>query len=252
MANQTKKIKKKTQDSRSAKKTKKKVYKKKPQGLFPKIRHNGKNFVVIHKPAGWTVYQESSEGDVKSYVEKKLDKKLLPVHRLDKSTCGLVLFALNWRHSQRFIDLFKEKKIVKKYVAFVHGLTPDQELIDIPLKKHKGKGTELATTRLKTLEHYEVILEDEERFYSLVELELESGRYHQIRRHLKAIKHPIVGDELYGNAWNNNVFKEKFGIKRALLSAVYMEFFDPIEKKKYEFEGAPDPDFVKLLKRFSS
>lgn len=216
----------------------------------PKIVHNGKNFVVAHKPAGWTVYQEDATHNLKTYVETKLDKKLLPVHRLDKSTCGLVLFSLNWRHSQRMIDLFKNKKVTKKYLALVHGVTPEVLKIDVPLKKHKEQGTELAVTHLKTLEQYEIRLKDEDRFYSLVELELETGRYHQLRRHLKAVKHPIVGDELYGNSWNNDVFKEKFNIKRSLLSAVFLQFMDPIDKIKHEFEGKPDPDFAAMIRRF--
>lgn len=230
----------------------KKNFKRRKNPFEPKVMHNGKNFVVGHKPAGWTVYQEDSTHNMKSFVEKKLEKKLLPVHRLDKHTCGIVLFSLNWRHSQRMIELFKNKKVKKKYIAFVHGVTPEEQLIDIPLKKHKEKGTEIAITRLRTLEQYEVNINGEDRFYSLVELELETGRYHQIRRHLKAIKHPIVGDELYGNSWNNEAFKERYKIKRTLLSAVYLEFQDPVEQKKYIFEDKPDRDFLILLEKMRS
>lgn len=219
-----------------------------------KILKRTKTYIIVHKPHGLVVYADSKEDQKIScqvLVEKQIAQKVIPVHRIDKQTCGVLIYALNQQKANQLTSMFKSKKIEKSYLAFCHGEAPLKAKIDFPLKKHKQKVTEIAVTDIENKQTIEITARDEQRKYSLVEANPQTGRYHQVRRHLKMMKCPIVGDPQYGNSWNNDFFKEKYGINRTLLSAISISFVDLETKEKVSVTTRPDPDFSNLLNKLN-
>lgn len=216
-----------------------------------KVLKETRSFIAIHKPAGLVVYADEPKHEpisAKRLLEGQLrGRKLFPVHRLDKQTCGILVYAFSPQVAAKLAEAFRGRGAQKKYLAIVHGIPPKDGSIDKPLPKNKEKELQSAKTNFIRLQSQSLMLEGEERSYALVRLEPKTGRYHQIRRHLRAIEHPIVGDPEYGNSWNNRVFAKEFGIERTLLSAVSLSFPDPVEREKFVFLSTkPDPDFTKL------
>lgn len=219
-----------------------------------KVLKRTKTYIIVHKPHGLVVYADSKEDQkisCQNFIEKQIAQKVIPVHRIDKQTCGILMYALTQQKANQLTSMFKDKKIAKAYLALCHGEVPQKIKVDFPLKKHKQKVTEIAITEVENKQTIEITARDEQRKYSLVEAIPQTGRYHQIRRHLKMMKCPIVGDPVYGNSWNNDFFKEKYGINRTLLSAISISFVDPETKEKVMITTKPDPDFANLLNKLN-
>lgn len=220
-----------------------------------KIIKQTKTYIAVHKPAGLVVYADDKESEAIScqlQLQKQLgNKKLFPVHRLDKQTCGILVYAFNPQVSAKLAEMFRGRGVSKKYLAIVHGVIPKEGTIDQPLSKNKEKELQSAKTVYQRLAQHKLEIDGEEREYSLVRLEPKTGRYHQLRRHLKIIGHPIVGDPEYGNSWNNRVFERDFSITRTLLSAISLSFADPSERESFtSLKSEPDPDFLKVMQSF--
>lgn len=219
-----------------------------------RILFQGKDYLAVHKPSGVVVYNDtkgSAAPSAMDFVAKKLKRKLFPVHRIDKDTCGILVFAMSAPMAAKLTELFRTRVVKKQYLAIVHGSTPEKGVIDTPLAKHKAKDLmEKAITEYTRVSETEVELEGEKRKYSLVRLDPKTGRFHQLRRHLRSIGHPIIGDPEYGNAWDNRVFAECFGVRRTLLSAVLLHFPDREQAKMIRLETKPDQDFQKVCAEF--
>jgi tRNA pseudouridine65 synthase len=209
-----------------------------------------KNFVVIHKPAGTLTYAARGERGAQELLSHQLRRPLYPVHRLDKDTCGVLVFALSERSAGDFSALFRHHEVKKTYLTIVHGWPEDSAVIQTPLLDRKTKVSAQAHTEYQRLATIERVLEGEHRRYALLRCEIRTGRFHQIRRHLRSIGHPVCGDPEYGNRWNNEAFKKNFNVNRTLLSAVSIEFTDRGERKKIALTTKPDPDFMRVLKAF--
>ncbi|MGZ6289664.1 MAG: RluA family pseudouridine synthase [Bdellovibrionota bacterium] len=212
-----------------------------------------KTFVAIHKPAGFVTYADSPEQSsisAQAVAERQLKKKLFPVHRIDKDTCGALVFAASPAQAKNLTALFRTRSVKKKYLAIVHGLPEAQGLITKPLERNKSKVTENAETDYVRLATTEVEIDGEKRKYSLVRCEPRTGRYHQLRRHLRAIGCPIIGDKEHGNSWDNERFLRKFGVKRTLLSAVYLAFPDRENERMVRLQAKPDADFLQVAEAF--
>lgn len=207
--------------------------------------------VVVHKPSGLVTYSDTKGVlGAKEFLEKQLGKKLFPVHRIDKDTDGILVFALSDAVARSMTELFRSRVVKKQYLAVVHGLTPERGVIDTPLEKHKEKGTEPAHTEYTRLASTEVEWDGEKRQYSLVRCEMKTGRYHQIRRHLRSIGHPLCGDPEHGNAWDNRAFEARFGVTRTLLCASAVAYPDRAAQKMVRLKTQPDPDFQKVMGAF--
>jgi len=174
-----------------------------------KIIYEDDDVLAINKPAGLLVHGQDSLVDwlLENYPEIKNvgEDPARPgiVHRLDKDTSGVLLVAKNQRAFEYLKEQFKNRKIKKKYIVLVWGdIKNDKGIIDLPIAKSKkdfrkrtstgkvaGKIRE-AITEYKVLKRFSV--------YTLIEVSPQTGRTHQIRVHLKAIGHPVVGDKLYG------------------------------------------------------
>ncbi len=169
-------------------------------------------FMVIEKPSGIAMHA----GSVKSKGEKNIDeilktqcKDFTPylTHRLDKPVSGLVLIAKN-RYSAKIIEkLFQTRKIHKEYITMVIGKIKTSGMITTEIVENKKSFS------AKTVYNRVAFFGG----YSLVKVQLFTGRKHQIRRHFASIHHPIVMDDQYGNFEMNKEFKKKFGLKRIFL-----------------------------------
>ncbi len=214
-----------------------------------KVLVQSKKYVLVHKPSGFVTYADSKEMEpksAKSLLEKQLKRKLFPVHRIDKDTCGILAFAFDARTAQELTALFRTRVVKKQYFALVHGETKEKFTVDQPLEKNKEKTVEPALTDFVRLFTVEKEVEGEMRAYSLVKCDPKTGRYHQIRRHLRMAGHPIIGDPQYGNGWENRAF-EKMGVKRTLLCASSLQFPDREQEKMVKVSTRPDVDFLKAL-----
>ncbi len=216
-----------------------------------RVVYRAKDFLVVHKPSGFVVYQDApnSPPGVLEELGKKMKQKLYPVHRLDRDTCGLLAVALTPAAANRWSETFRGRGVQKVYRAIVHGTPEARGIIAEPLEKHKDKKLEDAKTQYLRLGTAEIELEGEKRSYSLLKLEPKTGRYHQIRRHLKMVGHPIIGDPQYGNGWDNKSFQKNFSLKRTLLCATDLYFRDPFKGDTVHVSTKPDPDFLAIARK---
>lgn len=178
----------------------------------------------------------SLEDLAKDFIKKKFHKKgkvfLHPIHRLDKNVSGIVIFARTSKALSRLNEQMREKKIIKKYIAEIEGKLSQKKaslrdyivhlshIAKIVKKEHKN-------SKLAIL-NYEVI--KEKRDSSILEIELITGRYHQIRAQLSNLSHPIVGDKKY---------LAKKNLDKIHLSCFYLEFIHPVKKDLLKFQIKP-------------
>jgi len=162
------------------------------------------------------------------------------VHRLDKDTSGLLVVAKNDKAHKGLAEQFKEHTIRRRYIAFVKGIVQlDNGSVDLPIARHKRHRQKMAVGFTKSkdaLTHYRVL----ERFrdYTKLELELGTGRTHQIRTHMEYLGHPLLGDKKYGGTRGR--------IARQALHAATLGFTHPVTKEFMEFSSPMPPDMENL------
>ena len=189
--------------------------------------------LIINKPAGIAIhpsilhFDNSLSNGIRFYFDKKgLKKKIRPVNRLDIDTSGLVIFAKCEYIQECLIYQMKNNTFKKQYLCLASGIFDKKEgTINLPIARKEGSIIERCIDKNKGKEaitHYKVLKEF--KTYSLVLCTLETGRTHQIRLHMSAIKHPILGDTLYGKASEL--------ISRQALHSYKIEFIHPITKNK--------------------
>lgn len=212
--------------------------------------------IAVNKPHGLLVHRTTMSTDKEFLLQRVRDqsgKKVFPVHRLDRPTSGLVLFAFSKDSISTFSKLFSERKVRKTYWALVRGWTDDSGTIDSPLKSSNGKEQE-ALTLYKTLASTEVDIPvrpyDKSR-YSLVEIDLKTGRTHQIRRHFAHLRHPLIGDTTYGDGKHNKMFRNNFNSHRLMLHAMKLEFIHPFCSKNMSLEAPLERGFKNVLKKLA-
>lgn len=228
------------------------------------ILYQDEALIAVHKPAGLLVHKSPIDRHEKRYAMKLLRNQLgqwvYPVHRLDKPTSGLLLFALNQDMANKLSLKFEHREVSKTYHAIVRGIAPESIEIDHPLKEIAAfksqqaeadlKDAKDAQTSLQRLKCYELPFADG-RFntsrYSLVKLSPGTGRKHQLRRHMKHISHPIVGDVKYGKGNHNRIFREHFNCQRLFLAATNMSFNHPETNIRTSIDCPIEEDFAKLL-----
>jgi len=231
------------------------------------ILYQDEHLVIINKPSGLLVHKSPIDKHETEFalqlVRDQIGGYVYPVHRLDKPTSGVLIFALNSEVAKLLSEDFRENKIEKEYMAVVRGYTEYEALIDYDLKvildkkadkdRRKDKEAQSAQTyyeRLKIMELPYPVSRYPVARYSLVKLFPKSGRKHQLRRHLKHILHPIVGDTNYGRTEHNNLFREKFDSHRLLLHANRISFTHPITKKYLVVDAKLDLVFRGIVKLF--
>jgi tRNA pseudouridine65 synthase len=205
------------------------------------ILYQGSDLVAINKPHGLLVHRTSMAADTDVFavqmLRDQLGQKVYPVHRLDRKTAGILLFALNEEMNSLMQVQFANGQVKKKYRAIVRGFTEDKGEIDYPLKKDDGTVQE-ALTSFVTLHRQELpyaIGKHTTSRYSLVELTPTTGRMHQLRKHMAHILHPIIGDRPHGCNKQNKFFKDEFQMITMLLHATQLEFVHPVSDEQIKF-----------------
>ena len=217
--------------------------------LLP-ILYQSEDLVAIHKPHGLLVHRSALAADATEFavqlLREQLGQKVYPVHRLDRKTSGVLLFALNERTNSLVQAQFAKGEVEKVYWAIVRGFTPDTLLIDYPLRREDGLLQE-AQTHLTTLQRTEIPLpfgKHATSRYSLIQLHPQTGRMHQLRKHLAHVFHPIIGDRPHGCNKQNKLFKEEFGMTTMLLHAAHLRLVHPITQAPVKLYAPPSDEFV--------
>lgn len=224
------------------------------------------DIVVIHKPSGLLVHRSNIDKYETKFLlqilRDQIGKSVYPVHRLDKPTSGLMIFALNKHCAQILTQSFTNKTVSKSYIAVARGYVDDQ-LIDYPLQeKHdkmtdslakKDKASQAAITKVRCLDQVELPMpvgRYQQARFSLVHLSPQTGRKHQLRRHLAHIRHPIVGDTTHGDGTQNRFVRQHFNLQRLALIAHQIRFLHPITEQYMSFNTSVDDDLSSIISIF--
>jgi len=227
------------------------------------ILYQDEYLVAVHKPAGLLVHRTSIDPGERQFalqmVRDQLGQRVHPVHRLDKGTSGVLVFALDAGIANRLGALFEGREVAKRYLAVVRGWPAAAGEIDYPLGvirdgydrfEHETAVRQPAITRFRALATAELPVRVD-RYpssrYALMELEPMTGRRHQLRRHLHHVSHPVIGDTSYGKGRHNRLFEEKFGCRRMLLACVSLGFAHPATGQVLQLTAAVDGSFAKVL-----
>jgi tRNA pseudouridine65 synthase len=228
------------------------------------ILYQDEHLVAVNKPAGLLVHRtnlDRHETEIAMHlVRDQLGQWVYPFHRLDKATSGVLLFALDKETARRMTQSFTDGTVSKSYLAVVRGFTKDAERIDHPLREIADKmtgqsadrdkpGKEAVTEyrRLATVELPHPVGRYATARYSLIKASPLTGRNHQIRRHLKHIFHPVIGDTAYGDGKHNDFFRRQFDCHRLLLHAREIGFVHPYAGRLLTIEAPLDNVFNDLL-----
>lgn len=221
-----------------------------PQEIPLKIVYEDQDIIVVNKEKGMVVHPAAGNPDgtlvnaIMAHCKENLSGiggELRPgiVHRLDKDTSGLLIIAKNDKAHIEISKQIQERKVKKTYLALVRGVIPENEAtIDMPIGRSMQDRKKMAVTKKGkvAITHFKVL----ERFskYTFLQIQIETGRTHQIRVHLAEIGYPVVGDMVYSNG------KNEFGVEGQMLHAKSLDFLHPITREKMHLE-APLPEYFK-------
>lgn len=223
--------------------------------------------LVVHKPAGLLVHRspiDAHETEFAVQYARAMNDggHVYPMHRLDRPTSGLLVFARDPHTASSLGKALMAGEVSKTYLAMVRGWTPEEGCIDHPLRdepddkrlKDALLPVREARTRYRRLATTEIPVKIEGHAtsrYSLVALYPETGRKHQLRRHMKHISHPIIGDANHGRGRHNRYFAERFGQGRLMLAATGITFPHPITGARLQLHAEPEASFLQVLSIFS-
>jgi 23S rRNA pseudouridine1911/1915/1917 synthase len=234
-----------------------------PEPIPIEIVYEDETLVVVNKPAGLVVHpaaaiHSGTLANALAYHFQQLPDSgagVRPgiVHRLDRDTSGLLAVAKTEAALEHLSDQFRDRTVFKSYVALVHGrVQADTGRIDQPLARDASNRTRMAVVRggRSALSLYRV----RQRFnrFTLLDVELKTGRTHQIRVHLAWLKHPVVGDETYGGGRDNTIQDAKLrahvrNLGRHSLHAERLAFTHPQTNERVEFSSPLPPELTQLL-----
>ncbi len=193
------------------------------------IIYEDEDLVAINKPHGLIVHRSRIARDATEFaiqiLRDQIGMKVYPAHRIDRKTSGVLLFAKDKKSEIEMQKQFQNRKVVKTYEAIVRGYTPEQMTVDYPIGE--GRVRQEASTSFKTIQTFEIDIplgKHETSRYSLIELLPATGRFHQIRKHLAHIFHPIIGDRPHGCNKQNRLWKNTFHMTKMMLHAKTLEF----------------------------
>ncbi len=227
-----------------------------PEKIDLDIIYEDDDILIINKEKGMVVHPANGNYTgtiVNSLMYSHSDKlssingTIRPgiVHRIDKDTTGVIIVAKNDNAHKVLSEQFKEHSINRKYIALVKGIIKEDELtVDLPIGRSEKDRKKMAVTNKHSrnaVTHIKVL----KRYYSsnvtLIEAKLETGRTHQIRVHMSYIKHPLIGDEVYGKK------DVKFKVSGQMLHAKVLGIIHPTSKKYMEFESGLPDEFSLIL-----
>lgn len=226
------------------------------------ILYRDEQLIAIDKPSGWLVHRSDIDRHEKRIVMQTLRDQIggqhvHPVHRLDKGTSGVLLLAFTPAITRQLSQQFEQGSVRKTYHAIVRGWPPASGTIDHALVRDHDDYGRLMTNkeaqsaltefrRLATAELAVTVDRYPSSRYALVELTPHTGRRHQLRRHMKHIAHPIIGDATHGKGRHNRLFQELFGCQRMLLAATRVQLMHPVTGNEILIEAPLGDQFAEV------
>lgn len=217
------------------------------------ILYQDEYLCAINKPHGLLVHQSPIARDADVFalqlLRNQLNQRVHPVHRIDRKTGGILLFALDVEVNKQIQQLFADNQVNKEYLAIVRGYTEDQGEIDYELTREDGKKQE-AFTSYQRIDQVELPIpfgRHQTSRYSLVKAFPKTGRMHQIRKHFAHILHPIIGDRPHGCNKQNKLFKEQWQMDTMMLHAYKLSFVHPVTNKLINIKASLQSEFTRML-----
>lgn len=195
-----------------------------------------RHLCVVNKPAGLLVHRGWGDDRVvaMTLLRDRLGHHVYPVHRLDRPTSGCLIFALDPEVAAAMAKRFEAGEVQKTYLALCRGVPPEVLHIDYPIPNKDGG------------ERVPAVTDAARRFaterYALMEVWPRTGRLHQIRRHLKHLSHPLIGDVRYGHGEHNRLFRERYGLHRLGLHALALSLPHPVTQEPLSLRAPIPPD----------
>jgi len=220
------------------------------------ILYQDHRLCAIDKPCDLMVHRSALGTDrhfALQLLRDQLGQRVWPIHRLDRATSGVLLFALDADTAAALGEQMMARQIGKRYLAVVRGYVGDEALIDHPLVAEGAGDAQAALTEYRCLAKVEwpiAVGRYSTARYSLVEARPLTGRMHQIRRHFKHIFHPIIGDTTYGEGRHNRLFREHFDCHRLLLHARELSFQHPDSGQNLTIEAPPTGELQRVIECF--
>tara|TARA_R110002012_G_scaffold317476_1_gene533876 strand:- start:8116 stop:8817 length:702 start_codon:yes stop_codon:yes gene_type:complete len=212
--------------------------------------------IAINKPAGLLVHRTSIAAEETVFalqmLRDQIGQHVYPVHRLDRPTSGVLLFSKKEEILPILKEQFADRSVQKTYLAIVRGIpTIKSDLIDHPLTSERSNKLQEAQTHYKVVAETEIPFDTTGRYptsrYALLELKPETGRTHQLRRHLAHIRHYILGDKKHGDNKQNQFFEKQFRMMNLLLHARKLEFTHPVTKDRISVMAELPTHFQKTI-----
>jgi tRNA pseudouridine65 synthase len=228
------------------------------------ILHRDDHLVAIDKPSGWLVHRSNLDRHetriLVQTLRDQLGQYVYPAHRLDKGTSGVMLFALDPETAGKLGEQFERQAVHKTYRAIVRGWPPESGHIDHALKSERDEYGDVPDSaeaqeartdfrRLATVELPDTVDRYPTSRYALVELNPLTGRRHQLRRHMKYIAHPIIGDATHGKGIHNRYFQTRFGCDRLLLACTELGFAHPGDGREIVLRKSVGDQFAAVLEQ---
>jgi tRNA pseudouridine65 synthase len=200
---------------------------------------------VVDKPSGMVVHRgwANDEQDLLRLTRDTLGQYVYPLHRLDRGASGAVLFGLNEHAARTLNRAFADGSMGKRYLALTRGHPPEQGLIDHPIPRAPGEERVPAQTEYARVGVFER--------YALVVALPKTGRLHQIRRHLKHLSCPLIGDVKYGKGEHNRWFREHYAFERLALHAAALSFVHPVTEQRLTVRAPLSGSFARCLAAIS-
>ncbi|ABZ77537.1 pseudouridine synthase [Shewanella halifaxensis HAW-EB4] len=220
--------------------------------------------VAIHKPAGLLVHRSYLARRERFFAMQltrdKVGCHVFPVHRLDRPTSGILLFAKSSEMANALCGQFADHTVDKEYLAIVRGNMHEAGTLDYALKEELDelgdKDVDPNKAAQDAVTSYQPLLNSEIPFssgryatsrYALVQLSPHTGRKHQLRRHMAHLRHPILGDTTHGDGKQNKFFRSHFGINRLWLIAKKLSFNHPRTGERIEIETELETEWLQLF-----
>jgi tRNA pseudouridine65 synthase len=200
--------------------------------------------VAVNKPSGLAVHRGWARDERYAMTELRnlLGQWVYPVHRLDRSASGVLLFGLSPEAARSLCEQFEQHRVAKRYVALVRGNPPGELVVDHPLRPEQDDAAaQPALTELRRLAQWGR--------YAWVEARPKTGRLHQIRRHLKHIACPIIGDVRYGKGEHNRLFRERYGLHRLALHAAGLTLPGATDATPIELAARLPDDLARVIQQ---
>ena len=231
------------------------------------IIYQDEYFVAVNKPAGMLVHRSWLDKHDTQFVmhtlRDQIGQHVFPLHRLDRPTSGVLIFALSSEVASQVMPMFANHEMEKTYHAIVRGLIEEQGRLDYALKveldkiadKHASQDKEAqeAITDYKPLAKVEIPYSTGKfptTRYCLMEMQPLTGRKHQLRRHMAHLRHPIVGDTTHGDGKHNKLFRDVFDSHRLLLHSSSLKFVHPFTQQEIVIKASVDQTWQRLCTEF--